>query len=642
MFSKYALCLFGAVITWLAGPAAAGQEGLAARLPEDSTLLCVHVDLGRTLEQARQNALFIDENAGQRLVFQVERLYGLLEELGARYEFRPQLFDRIEDAHAFLVVMRRDEPAVRMRKGWVPKFDPKTGRALEDEHYTQLFREASYFRPSLVVQTDEETATDFIRQFKAFFHLISGRAPSDERPRRRRIEMEQGELIGIEGFSLTVGRLQGYVIVSADTPVELWRALMAPPEKTVSDTVVHQILRQGDEPPRLSGLWNLGCLFDAAEDNLRADLEHTRAEYEKHRSHDSPSGWNSWRFAYGKAKRSLDAFRAVKRLLSLDRLHWLGCTVEGDVEHTTATGRMRLILTHDRPISDLLRELLNGSGQFAVPGFVSPDGAAVMGRVSLQRILGELEGTPLGLRAQDGPLKALVGVRLAETSAALASDFYVFVTGEAPQQAGFPPGSAVLWGVKDPAAARQVLDQMVTDRAGPLVDKRTYQGKDVYCFGKGVADPDYYPDGGKSVAAAIIDRYLTVGSWEHVTAAFRRAGRQQEGGRRLAALAESNPRANLIVLLPAPFRKELVQEMSRYTRRHFSTYRRLLRRIRSFELKLEDTELERELKERLQSLVLAAEALQEKHRQVERPATVVTGRHEGDHYALEATSEVRR
>ncbi len=124
------------------------------------------------------------------------------------------------------------------------------------------------------------------------------------------------------------------------------------------------------------------------------------------------------------------------------------------------------------------------------------------------------------------------------------------------------PKVSVFWGVKDPAAARDTLNTLVTNMSdspnmNAFVKKRTYQETDVDRFGKDVTKEGSYPDGETSYAVVIADRYLTVGSWDEVTKAIRllgAAGSKTDPG--MMSLVQANPNANLLVVIPKAFRQK--------------------------------------------------------------------------------------
>mgnify|MGYP006287717355 CR=1 FL=1 len=570
--------------------AAWGEEGLLERLPARDTLLCFRVDVGRALRKARENVLFIDEEAGGRLVSEVQNLYGLVRELGARYDFRPQLLEDIAEVRAFLVVMRRDEP--------VPATDA---------------RPPLYFRRSLVVETDEATATDFLQQFEQSFRRFARSAWPDRRLKLRRLSVTRGDLLAIDGSSATLGTVGGYLVLSKGKPVELWRALT----ENTAEVPPAGLLQEDGELPGLGGLLNLRCFFRTLRKGLEWRVERAAEEAEERQG----DAWNPWRAAHDRAKRSLESFRAVERLLNLDRLEWLGLAAGGVVTQDASTRRMRLVLTYESPISGLLTELLNGSGEFAVPGFLPEESGAVTARMDLKSILAQTEGTALQLPLPEETLRSLLGVTTDRILEVLTPDFYV--TFDLDLQS-----FGVVLGVRDLAAAGELLGTMAA-ADGSLVTRHTWQQHDLYCLNAEAENP---------VTAALRDRYLILGTRQHVTDMLDRA----EGEGRLAALARDNPRANIIMLLPGPFREELQRAMQGYAEGPLSPFGRLLAGIRSLDLGLEDAEVEDEIKESLQNLARAAQAVQQAQYEMTRPATVVIGRHGGDQYEMRATSEVRK
>ena len=159
------------------GPAVAvaqeRSELFAERLPAAQTAVYAHISIRRALAEAEGALTFVDADAAQKIVYQVTDLYDVLRELAAGYEFQPTLFDSIADTELHVVVMKKDEPEVRVTKYQVPKFDDVTPWEEGEEEFDfeptefeeRTFTETKNFTTSLILGTpDEQVAANFMEE----------------------------------------------------------------------------------------------------------------------------------------------------------------------------------------------------------------------------------------------------------------------------------------------------------------------------------------------------------------------------------------------------------------------------------------------------------------------------------------------
>ncbi len=205
----------------------------------------------------------------------------------------------------------------------------------------------------------------------------------------------------------------------------------------------------------------------------------------------------------------------------------------------------------------------------------------------------------------------------------------------------------VFWGVKDPTAARDTLNTLVTNlsaspQTNAVVKKRTYQETDVYCFGPGVTDEGAYPDGRHSFAFVIVDRYLTMGSWDEVTKAIRQfgsAGAKTDPA--MMSLVEANPDANLLVVVPKAF-QEKNQQLSAKLSGVENAFDMMAKRLGETEFGLEDKDLESRIKAALTDLLHAYQTISLKSAEHAPDQVVLVGKPSGNFYEISSKVEVTK
>jgi len=666
-------------LTIVCSVAAAAERGsgLAARLPADRTMLYAHVDLDRALSEGERSLKFIDEEAGGKVIYQTEKLYGLLRELAANYQFEPILFEHVRDVDLNIVSMLKAEPQVRTHTHEFPRFNPETGEMIPGETEEHTFTTRSYFTTSLVVRTPEgEIAADFMEQFRGLFDFMKESNPELQDVERREIEVEQGELMGFSDGDQTVGCLHEYIVLSDGNPKQLWRALMASSTETVAQAPLYGRMVAVERAPHAFGMLNLQVLLERWGDGLRRKLEEAEEEQSGRQQPEGQFNQGALRLAI--ARQVYNSFQKAREIMSLDKVRFMG----GAIWSRIGEGHSRSILTgqlaHDTPISAVLRELLEGSGSYQLPPVATEGKVALMGRVNLKLIYDEVSealqpaGGAQGMSRFNMGMQMMrmqFGADLGDILGLLGSDFYLFLdvaekeittremTGfdEETEQLQFEtvteqktvPEVTTLWGLVDAAAARETLDMIFTristnPQMNSMVKKRTYQETDVYCFGMDAAREENYPNGVSSFAVVVVGRYLTLGSWEKVTDVIRRARAAGEAAdEELRAVVESNRDANMIAVVPRAFREKIQEKVQEAQEEAGSdAFDQLLEKLRVAEFNLEDPEIEQEIKASLEELLKAMQAINEKSRELMPERSVVTGQHKGNFYEVRTENEI--
>ena len=677
---KRSLCIMVVVLALLPAiaRAQAGGNSLAVTLPADKTVFYAEIDVKSTLEEGRKILAFVDQEAGENLVFQVNNLYGLLRELCAGYEFQPTLFGNIADARIYLVVMAMDKPQVKIHKYEVPKYDMETGQQIPGEFEEGTHTERKNYVSSLVITApNEETAVNFAEEFKALLDREKEKNPDSDDFARVDIEVERGELIGNADEEVTLGRLGEYLILSDGNPRELWAALMVPPHKALLETPVYQRLRTDAEKPQALMIVNIERLVRQAEDDMKRAIEDAEKKHaaEEGSGGEEEEGAEHWEVQMAKA--SYRAFLIFKELFSLGECEQAGACLYISASEDRVIRDFKGLFAHGENISPILEELLTGSGSFTLPRTGKPESTWIMGRVSLKMIYDEVLKViaalePAAAASFDVAMQSMImtmGADLGEIFDLLASDFYVSIDivekerevgkYEFDEESGEPtfvtekkmmtlPEVTTLWGLSDPQAAGNTLSRIfaalaVNPQFSQFVKRRAYQETDVFCMGMDVTKPDKYPDGLTTFAATIVGRYFSFGSWEHVTALIRRMkSEEKEVDRELEAIVEKHADSNLIVVVPKGFQHKLEKLIAKAQGENKNVFDRLLEKLKPHEIELEDKELAERIKTGLEELILALKELDEKATAEMAETSVMSGTHEGMFYRLEAKSDMSK
>lgn len=640
MFRKSVIA--SAVFIALFSAVAIGQQSLkplATSLPAEQTVVYVEMDVSKTLSVLQKTANYIDRESAQRLIYQVRDLYDLGRKLARRHQFQPMLLDRIQECKLYFLLMA-DEP----------------------QNYV----------PALVIQARDASATvDLVQHVKSLLKRLQEKHPDAEQFNWKEVEVDRGEMIKVAGQGV-LGRLGPYVVMASERPRRLWGALISSASAPVSGTPLYQRLTRGRNEPHWKAVVNIEALVKRLGTSLENELKAAQEQVEQE---SGQQGFSMGRFRLQWARMAKKAFDFSKSLFSLDKLHRAGMGGAVQVSQDGVTSNSTLLLSHGRPLSETMNEILDGSGSFKVPDTGPNEAVAVFCRVNLARIyenvLSELEkmdaSSAQSVRAMMQMMKARVGVSVDDVMSFLASDFYMFVTMEArkitsvlpaPPSSGsgetsvetqmiISPKVTAIWGVTDPGAARETLSTLFTKLAGDpqmsqSVSKRTYQETDVYCFGTNIADSNNYPNGVSSFALAVVDRYLTVGSWDRVTELIRQIrSPQRQVDARLARVVEQNSDANLLVVMPEEFQQHMREELAKLSTSQTQVFDMLLNFLQDAEFDVGDPELSSQLKDNVTKLTKAARDFYEEYQKVGGSA-VMTGKHRRDFYVIDSRSKMQK
>ncbi len=673
----------GIAVLALACGAAAGQDsigGLAERLPADKTVFYAEVDVKTCLEEGRRALRFIDPDVGEKVAYQFGELYGLLREAGGNYEFRPRLLEDPAALTLYAVSIAKDEPEVVTHTYMARKveFDEEEGQMIPGEPEEQTITETKNYTTSLVFMTaGDEVAADFVAEVRSMTDRLAEQDPERKEVRRREIEVEAGELIGDETGDWTVGRLGHWVICSDGNPRELWQALMAPPENRLSESALYRRFVEAERRPPAFLIVNLQTILQRAEDGLKAAIEKAEKEQAGQQGAGQEEEGPAQDWEVETARSSYQVFLIFKRLLSFDQCEQAGASwfLRATDDGISAEGKG--LFLHGEPISAALTELLDGSGSFQLPRLGQQEGVCVMFRVGLKHLYNEvvdaITAVNPGAAAQFLTVMQLtrtqIGVDLLEILSMLAGDAYVFVDfevkehevseyqyneetdeGELVTEKRVGPVVQVraLWGLQDPQAARTTLDTMFTalssnPQFAQFVKKRTYQETDVYCFVTEPEEQDRYEAGSMSAAMAIVDRCLSVGSWDGVTAAIRQA--RADGAhvdQELQAIVDGHGDANFLVVTPAAFQQKIRELGGQEEDNAVLGFGAKMAELGSVDLDLPDPELAGRIRHALQELGAGIQELQDKAKALAPQTSVISGTHRGRLYEVEWSWEIRR
>jgi len=657
---------------------AAGGDVLVDRLPAEKVVFYAQMDTGPMLAQLEQVATFVDADTGQKMIYQAKELYSLLQEAAAAHEFRPELFGHASETTCYVVVMLKDEPVVREETERTPKMDWETFEPIEGEFDERTITVRDAYTVSAIVRApDNEVASDFMAQWKALLAREAEKEPDNPEYQRRDYDVEMGELIGSAGDRSTVGRIGEYIVLSDDNPTELWAALMAPPARTVSDTYMYSRLVTTEQTPQAYVLVNVKALVRQAEGALKRNL----GEAEKNAAETGDDGqqppWAGSDFALQVATASYEAFMAAKEILSLDQLQQIGGSIFYDASGERVFSDAMVLLSHGDAISSVLRELLAGSGTFQVPPG-EQKGMCVMCRVGWKEIYDEVVAILMAREPQAVAqyqmamqmMKMTIGTNVAEILGMLEGDSYMFVdivekerdvvtdfqfneeTGEwdtTTEKKVVPmPVVTMLWGLRDSRGALATLSNVFTmlsanPQASAMVKTRTYQETDVFCFGVDAAKEETFPDGMTSFAFVVVDRYLSMGSWDYVTGLVR----QMKSGARevdaeLQPIADKHRDSNFLAVMPKAFQEALQKRARDRWADQAEAFDMMLSMLDEAELDLGDPELTERVKKSLQDLLTTYQAWMAKAQELAPQTVVLTGTHKGDHYEMRSTNEVRK
>jgi len=667
----------------LAAAAAQAADGdPAAKLSADNTIVYARMDTRELLDKGEQVLRFVDEESGRKVIHQVKALHRLIQEVAAKHEFQPQLFDDIADVQFHFVLMAKDEPEVKVHKFEVPVYDDETGEVVAGKTEEHSQTETSYFTPSFVLKTSSpEVSTNFMAEFKAFLDRKKEENPESDEFNRKDIEVEKGELITDVNEETMVGCLDEYLVFSQGNPKELWAALVAPQANPLSETAGYKRLVPGDNPPQTFVLVNLEALVNLSEQRLKTALEEARKKYAEEGGEEQ-EGWNPSQFEVTRAENSYKSFLTAKQLFSLDKCKQSGAAFSFSAEANAVTAMFRGLFTHGEGISPILAEILESPAQLTVPDIGKPDTGCIMFRVRPKVIYDAV----LNVLAVSNPesaattaeamleMKQQIGTNLPEIFELFAGNFYLFVDVERKEveksdyqfneeteeweskttkSMELVPEPVFLCGVTDAQVARDLLSTIFAQMSmnpmfNQFIKKRTYQEADVYCMGPGAAKPDADPT--KAGAAVVVDRYLSLGTWDHVTGLIRRFKSGKIGtASELQGIVEKHGNANFLFIIPKAFDakvRSLAEQQAEDEEE--DPFKKLLEEgigelmDELLANDIADEATAQEIEEALTELVQGLKDISEKADMLMPQTTVIHGAHSGLVYEVRGDAELRK
>jgi hypothetical protein len=668
-----------AVLIPAAALAAEGQKSLATMLPADKTDVYVNVDLQSTLDQASKSLDFLDPASAERIRTDVKDLYSEARELAAQYDFKPALLDHLSEVNVSMVLMPKEKPETVSQKIKVPKYNKETFEQVPGEFDEIEVSETHSFTFSVVLLTPSaDLASDFLKQVEAMLDAQKEKEPNDTSYNRTDIQVDKGQLISTANGKVTVGCLDNAVVISTGDPKELWAAMMAAPAGKLSETPMFQkMVSLGGGAPDIAAMANVADLLKRAEAALKGAVDEAQkaADKGKEQGQAEQGGFDMAAMQLTMAQAAYNSFTAIKQLMSLDKLEWASVGAHMEATDNKCSTVSYLLLSHGQPLSPVMSELLNGSGKLQPPAVSKPDSMTVMARVDIGKVITEIlnsltaMGGPIGgsLQMQLQQVKQQLGVGVEDLLALPASDFYVYLdlakkeveesnwqyddktqqwNEVKTKQNKVVPEVDVYWGVKDPSAAHDTLDKLVTGMSASqelnaFAKKRTYQGTDVYCFGSGVTEEETYPDGRSSFAIVIVGRYLTLGSWDDATKAVRELGAGGKTDEGLMSIVQANPDANLLVVVPKAF-QEKSQQLSAEMAGTNNAFDMLIKGLAEKDLGLKDKDLEQRVKKSLTDLIQAYQGLATKAAAHAPAQSLMVGRPDGNFYEITSRQELTK
>jgi hypothetical protein len=649
-----------------ARPAAAAD--LAGKLPQD-TIFYAQVDVRRMLDEMHKYNTFVDAEAAGGLAHELAELHKSFKEAATGHEFSPQLMDKILDARVYAVIMAKAKPAVKTHSYEFPVEDDngvvrKTKRT---------FTDTTRFTFSMVVETTEDAAADFMVQIKAMAEREHKKNPEAKGSAYKEVKVDQGEMISDAEGNFTLGRIGPYLAASDSEPTELWACLTsaAKPEKTLADADLYQRYLKAKPRSVALALVNLESLIVRHEAQLKDKVDEARkakaakpAEGVKEGEGEEPNDDGELEYAEFQHKQ----FQVMKKMFGLDQVRFAGLNIciESD-EKNVSTG-VQATLQCGEKMSPVMKGILDGGKRFQVPEIGEQSGMAIFLRVGAKEILqGVLESldekTVANFNESMDQMKKLSGATLPEIVDQLSGDIYLFVnmvekekkvrkwnpeTENLDTTTVKAPVPELLWlvGVNDREAFNKILTTAInTLQANPFlskaVKKRTYQGDDVFLVGDLQGD-DALPDGLNSYAVVVVDRYLSFGTWNDVTALIRRAKAAEKGANEpLAAAVAKAPEANLFFGVYKTFIKKM-EQMQKAGGDGADKFKMLGELIDEGEIPFADAALNEKIKTSLKRLVKNGLSLAEKGQELGPAFEFVRGGLNGSVYEIIYSRELKK
>ena len=617
----------------------AAQEPLARSLPAEDTVVYAEVDLGKALAVAEDTAKFIDRESGEKVAYQVKNLYSLGRKLAKKHNFQPALMDSIDQSIIYFVLAEGEQQP---------------------------------YVPALVVEARDKAATaDFMSEVKGLLKRQQQRQPDAPQWKWQEAQVDRGEAITM-GPGGMVGRLDQYLVVSTDVPRRLWAALGSSAGNPLSNTPMYRRLRQGENTH-----WTAMVNINPLVDRLQGYVENNLKQAQEKANQQSGDQNMQARSALQSAQSMKKALDIATEVFSLNKIQMAGMSANVSMGQDAISSDSMMLVSHDGPLSPAMKEIFGGSGDFALPETGDTDAVAFACRVNVAEVYSNIMSAVKNVdpsweamaRGMMQMMKGRIGMSPDDFMNMIASDFYVFggvARKEMPSMQMQPPSGpnekpqmkmemkmtvvpdiTLLWGVKDPQSARGKLSDLFTMLAGQpnmsrYVNKRTYQETDVFCLGQGVSKSEGYPNGLTSVGVVVVDRYLTLGSWDHVTSIIRRMrSPQKQVNPELAELVQKHPDASMLMAVPEGFYENYQKLIQKSGAGPGMMFDMIMNQLKTAEIDVGDPELSSQMKDSLQKLVSAVKTLYGEYQKIGQSA-VMTGKHEGNFYVIDSSQKMTK
>lgn len=665
MSRRLTLSLFAVLLATTLGTARAQEADLAARLPADRTALYMHVPMKALLAEIEATMKVYDEEQTAVVTGEVRKMYGMMREwLAGAHEFDPQLLDHWAGLEHYWILMAKKEPATVERTYETPVWDPDTGELVpgRTETHTDTDR-ISFVFTYAIAAPDEAVATEFTDQMLALAERLKEQGEIEGDPYRV-ADVDAGalwELGPASDDAPWLGRMGRYITFSNHQPVDLWQSLMAGSDAPLSQTAAYQ--RQSAFPGGQVARFLLSPKSLAAAARLAMDDRLAAAQKAVQ------AGEEDAQFELSLAQEQIKAYTLSNALLSLDKLEHVGFVMAS----TERPGRSDLMamLAHADGLSPLMQSILDGPGRpFQLPPVVPEDALYMAAQIDLAGALEKVIATlgafepqaVMGYQAAMAMMQGQVGTDLPTLLKLLGGDYQLAMklnakeievpdwtydeqteewTEKTRKQMMLLPEVTALLGLQDAAAARTQISGLFTKAAanpqvGGFVRKRTFMDTPVYCIGVGVSEEEKFPDGMTSFAIAIVDRYLTSGSWENVTGVIRAASAGGVRNDRLAAVMQANPRANMLAYVSSAFQRHVQAETEKLPGAEMDPFEELLEELDVEDLEefFKDADLAARMRASIERAVNAMKVLAEKMNNEKARGIVLTGEHKGNFYEV--------
>lgn len=584
-----------------------GAEDLASTLPAD-TVAYVQIDLKRLTDEGDRYLRFLDEELAAGIGYQVQELYRIFQDVLQGREIDPALLERLRQAKAYLVVMAMKEPRRVERPFTYQRWDAEKEEYVPTRIDEAKVTETERYTVSLVFETDHETPVKVLET--ALTYLARKREQNDRAKdfEYREIEVERGRLISDPAGETFLGVFGPYLILSYLAPKELWAALLASPDPVLTSTAPYR--RFAEANPLCLGLLDIAGFVRRKEEDLRKALleaeKKVRASGEAvpfeegEEDEDNEEGGFQRvpvpQIELLRARSDLQSFLTFKQLLSLDKIRTIAGNLCVAISPHEMTQELRWGLYLDEGFSPILRQVFDGGSRLQPPPLDIPEELTIMARLGIQEIYQEvMKGldpqTLQAIQMMMTMMKMQMGYDVADLLPHLAGDFYCFLdyekgedykrewnrekqTFEAVKVAAAVPKLFILFGLNDPEAFATTFSNIFTylsrnEEATRFIKKRVYLGTDIYLVGEDVGAEDAQPDGLTSFAVVAAGRYLSFGSWEHVTELVRSYKAGTVAKNALSEIAAQYPKANFLTVIPKAFLvklRELQNDVKRETK----------------------------------------------------------------------------